>query len=99
MNPEMIIPLPSHRNPQAVHWVSHIKVKANPLDAARASRRLWRGHLARAVVDLAFGFDLPFSNEVKTSTVRDRDAPAIGGEAPARQVVNSWLIDIGCVGM
>jgi hypothetical protein len=75
-----------------------MKVKANPLDAAWASRRLWRGHLARAVMDLAFGFDLPFSNEVKTSTVRERDAPATAGEPPARQVANSWLIDIGYVG-
>jgi hypothetical protein len=49
-------------------------------------------------MDFALGFDLPFSNKVKTSTVRERGAPATAGEAPTRQAANSWLIDIGYVG-
>ena len=71
--------------------VCDVKVKADQMDVARASRPLWRGHpfaalragSARALRDFAFTFDRPYSHDVKGSLVRERDAPAKAGETPA----------------
>jgi hypothetical protein len=62
-----------------------MKLKARPLDVTRASRPLWRRHpfAALRAGSACASFDLPFSHDVMTSLVRERDAPATAGETPA----------------
>jgi len=60
-----------------------MKVEAHASDVARASRPLWRGHPACALIDFAFSFDLGFFHDVETSLARERDAPATAGGTPA----------------
>ena len=59
------------------------KVRVNPLDVARASRPLSRGHPARAWSSSPVSTDLFSKGLVETSWVRERDAPATAGETPA----------------
>jgi hypothetical protein len=55
---------------------------------ARASRPLWRGHHARALLRLVLVLDRSLSQGSReTCRLRERDAPATAGETPALQTL------------